>query len=38
LMPLLYGVLILLAIMSVSAVQSMRWLERKIAPWREQRA
>jgi ABC-type nitrate/sulfonate/bicarbonate transport system permease component len=36
--PLLYGVLILLAILSVSAVQSMRWLERKIAPWREQRA
>jgi ABC-type nitrate/sulfonate/bicarbonate transport system permease component len=36
--PLLYGVLILLAIMSVSAVQSMRWLERKIAPWREQRS
>jgi NitT/TauT family transport system permease protein len=35
--PLLYGVLILLAIMSVSAVQSMRWLERKIAPWRDQR-
>jgi hypothetical protein len=23
---------------SVSAVQSMRWLERRIAPWREQRA
>jgi len=36
--PLLYGVLILLAILSVSAVQSMRWLERKIAPWRDQRA
>jgi ABC-type nitrate/sulfonate/bicarbonate transport system permease component len=36
--PLLYGVLILLAIVSVSAVQSMRWLERRIAPWREQRA
>ena len=35
--PLLYGVLILLAILSVSAVQSMRWLERRIAPWREQR-
>jgi len=35
--PLLYGVLILLAIVSVSAVQSMRWLERRIAPWREQR-
>jgi ABC-type nitrate/sulfonate/bicarbonate transport system permease component len=34
---LLYGVLILLAIMSVSAVQLMRWLERKIAPWREAR-
>jgi ABC-type nitrate/sulfonate/bicarbonate transport system permease component len=36
--PLLYGVLILLAIMSVSAVQAMRWLERKVAPWREARA
>jgi NitT/TauT family transport system permease protein len=36
--PLMYGVLILLAIVSVSAVQSMRWLERRIAPWREQRA
>jgi ABC-type nitrate/sulfonate/bicarbonate transport system permease component len=36
--PLLYGVLILLAILSVSAVQSMRYLERRIAPWREQRA
>jgi ABC-type nitrate/sulfonate/bicarbonate transport system permease component len=34
---LLYGVLILLAIMSVSAVQLMRWLERRIAPWREVR-
>jgi NitT/TauT family transport system permease protein len=36
--PLLYGVLILLAILSVSAVQSMRWLERRIAPWREARS
>jgi ABC-type nitrate/sulfonate/bicarbonate transport system permease component len=35
--PLLYGVLILLAIMSVSAVQFMRWVERRVAPWREQR-
>jgi ABC-type nitrate/sulfonate/bicarbonate transport system permease component len=35
--PLLYGVLLLLAIMSVSAVQAMRWLERKVAPWREAR-
>lgn len=35
--PLLYGTLILLAIISVSAVQSMRWLERKAAPWREER-
>lgn len=33
--PLLYGVLLLLAIMSVSAVQAMRFLERKVAPWRE---
>jgi NitT/TauT family transport system permease protein len=35
--PLLYGVLLLLAIMSVSAVQLMRVLERKVAPWREAR-
>jgi len=35
--PLLYGVLILLAIMSVSAVQLMRWVERKGAPWRDER-
>ena len=35
--PLLYGTLILLAIISVSAVQFMRWLERKAAPWREAR-
>jgi ABC-type nitrate/sulfonate/bicarbonate transport system permease component len=35
--PLLYGVLLLLAIMSVSAVQAMRVLERKVAPWREAR-
>jgi ABC-type nitrate/sulfonate/bicarbonate transport system permease component len=36
--PLLYGVLILLAVMSVSFVQIMRWVERKAAPWREVRA
>ena len=36
--PLLYGVLLLLTIMSVSAVQAMRVLERKVAPWREARA
>ena len=36
--PLLYGVLILLAVMSVSFVQLMRWVERKAAPWREVRA
>jgi NitT/TauT family transport system permease protein len=36
--PLLYGVLLLLAIMSVSAVQAMRWLEKKVAPWREARS
>jgi ABC-type nitrate/sulfonate/bicarbonate transport system permease component len=35
--PLLYGVLLLLAIMSVSAVQAMRVLERRVAPWREAR-
>jgi NitT/TauT family transport system permease protein len=36
--PLLYGVLILLAVMSVSFIQTMRWVERKAAPWREVRA
>lgn len=35
--PMLYGVLILLAVMSVGLIQSMRWLEGRVAPWREQR-
>jgi ABC-type nitrate/sulfonate/bicarbonate transport system permease component len=33
--PMLYGVLIILAVMSVSLVQGMRWLERRVAPWRD---
>lgn len=33
--PLLYGVLLLLAVMSVGIIQMMRWLERRVAPWRE---
>jgi NitT/TauT family transport system permease protein len=32
---LLYGTLLLLAVMSVGLVQVMRWLERRVAPWRE---
>lgn len=32
--PLLYATLLLLAVMSVGLVQSMRWLERRVAPWR----
>jgi ABC-type nitrate/sulfonate/bicarbonate transport system permease component len=32
---LLYGTLLLLAVMSVGLVQFMRWLERRVAPWRE---
>lgn len=32
--PLLYGTLVLLAVMSVGLVQSMRALERRVAPWR----
>lgn len=33
--PMLYAVLILLAIMSVGLIQSMRWLEQRAAPWRD---
>jgi NitT/TauT family transport system permease protein len=33
--PMLYATLIILAVMSVGLVQSMRWLERRVAPWRE---
>jgi ABC-type nitrate/sulfonate/bicarbonate transport system permease component len=33
--PMLYATLIILAVMSVSLVQLMRWLERRVAPWRE---
>jgi ABC-type nitrate/sulfonate/bicarbonate transport system permease component len=33
--PMLYATLILLAVMSVSLVQSIRWVERRVAPWRD---
>jgi NitT/TauT family transport system permease protein len=33
--PMLYGTLLLLAVISVGLVQSMRWLEGRAAPWRE---
>ncbi|HTF46938.1 MAG TPA: ABC transporter permease subunit [Pseudonocardia sp.] len=33
--PMLYGVLLLLAVMSVSLIQAMRWLEERAAPWRD---
>lgn len=33
--PMLYATLIILAVMSVSLVQGMRWLERRVAPWRD---
>jgi len=32
--PMLYAVLLLLAVMSVSLIQAMRWLEQRAAPWR----
>lgn len=32
--PMLYGILLMLAIMAVGLVQSMRYLERRAAPWR----
>jgi ABC-type nitrate/sulfonate/bicarbonate transport system permease component len=31
----LYAVLIILAVMSVALIQVMRWLERRVAPWRD---
>jgi ABC-type nitrate/sulfonate/bicarbonate transport system permease component len=33
--PMLYATLLLLAVMSVGLVQLMRWLERRVAPWRD---
>lgn len=33
--PMLYGTLLVLAVMSVGLVQFMRWVERRAAPWRE---
>jgi NitT/TauT family transport system permease protein len=32
--PMLYAILLLLAVMSVGLIQSMRWFERRAAPWR----
>ena len=34
----LYAVLIILAVLSVSLIQSMNFLERRVAPWRDRRA
>jgi NitT/TauT family transport system permease protein len=36
--PLLYGVLMILVVFSLSFVQGIRWLEAKVAPWRNQAA
>lgn len=36
--PLLYGVLLILVVFSLSFVQGIRWLEGKVAPWRNQAA
>ncbi|MGI8329238.1 ABC transporter permease [Actinomadura scrupuli] len=33
--PMLYAVLLLLAVMSVTLIQAMRWLEQRAAPWRD---
>lgn len=33
--PMLYGTLLLLAVLSVGLVQGMRWVERRAAPWRD---
>ena len=34
--PMLYGTLVILAVLSVGLVQGMRWVERRAAPWRDQ--
>lgn len=34
--PMLYGTLLILAVLSVGLVQGMRWVERRAAPWRDQ--
>jgi ABC-type nitrate/sulfonate/bicarbonate transport system permease component len=36
--PMMYATLIILAVMSVGLVQSMNWLERRVAPWRQRTA
>lgn len=36
--PLLYGALFILVVFSLSFVQTIRWLEIKVAPWRHQAA
>jgi ABC-type nitrate/sulfonate/bicarbonate transport system permease component len=34
--PLLYACLLVLIVISLSLVQSLNWIERKVAPWRDQ--
>jgi ABC-type nitrate/sulfonate/bicarbonate transport system permease component len=36
--PMLYAVLLILAVFSVSLVQGMNWLERRVAPWRARKS
>jgi ABC-type nitrate/sulfonate/bicarbonate transport system permease component len=36
--PMLYATLLILAVLSVGLVQSMNWLERRVAPWRATKA
>jgi NitT/TauT family transport system permease protein len=33
--PMLYATLLILAVMSVALVQLMRWVEKRVAPWRD---
>jgi len=35
--PLLYGVLLILVVFSLSFVQTIRWLDTKVAPWQHQK-
>lgn len=36
--PLMFAVLIILAVVSVSLVQLTRWVEKRVAPWRDRHA
>jgi NitT/TauT family transport system permease protein len=36
--PTMFAVLIILAVVSVTLVQATRWVEKRVAPWRDRQA